>query len=78
MRYPYAPPIGFDSKYFTADELVQFQQISNNRYKGVEWETVTEQGRVGRVHVTRLYVDDKLVEGGEQGLVAAMENRLGG
>ena len=77
MRVPYEPPVLIDRKYFTDEQLAQIQKESNDRYRGVEWETVTEQGKLGRVHVTRLYVDGIEVSSGLQGLVEAMENRLG-
>ena len=52
----------------------QIQKTSDDHYKGVECEIVTEPGKG---HILKMYVDGNYVEGGQHGLVAAMQNRLG-
>lgn len=77
MRVPYTPVFSVPNGWAAPDMIAEIQANINKYYAGVECETVTEKGRLGNVHVSKLYVDGIEVFSGLQGLVEAMKNRLG-
>ena len=76
MRHPHRPPVQPDCRGMTAKAAAEltakFQKESDDSYKGVEWEVVTEKTKFGMAHICKLYVDGNFVERGWAGLADAM------
>ena len=76
MRHPHRPPVQIDCRGMAAQWAAEFtasaQKKSDDDYKGVEWEVVTEKTKFGMAHICKHYVDGNLVERGLAGLSDAM------